>query len=244
MGLPSSGPITLKQLQDEFGGTDPISLSEYYRNGGLVPSNNTGVPTSGAISIADFYGSVNEILVTVNTSSGSRVSVAGLFGANYSSSVPKRLVISSGVTLGSTNTGQGALLIDSGMGGTITVDNRGDIIGAAGSAGADGGPAVECDQTSGVSILNSGNIYAGGGGGGTGGTGGTGGGGYYSSTYWQNRGGGNYINCGQVYRGEGGCNTVLSRSCTQRYGNSARCSYGANNNTCGQCYDDQDSTPD
>jgi len=238
VGLPSSGPITLKQLQDEFGGTDPISLSEYYRNGGLVPSNNTGVPESGAISIADFYGSVNEILVTVNTSSGSRVSVDGLFGANYSSSVPKRLVISSGVTLGSSNVSQGALLIDSGMGGTITVDNRGDIIGAGGSGNSgDGGPALECNQTSGVSILNSGSIKAGGGGGGKGGTGGTGGGGYYTSSYWQNRGRGNDINCPSGNN----CGSVYSRSCVDRFGGSARC---GTSGYCYECYDDYDSTPD
>lgn len=49
MTLQSSGPISLAQIQSEFGGSNPISLSEYY---GVAQ----GVPTSGAISTQDFYG--------------------------------------------------------------------------------------------------------------------------------------------------------------------------------------------
>jgi hypothetical protein len=60
MTLPTSGPLTLADIQTEFGGSNPISLSEYYAGGGLVPSGTTGtfgaVPSSGAISIRDFYG--------------------------------------------------------------------------------------------------------------------------------------------------------------------------------------------
>jgi len=56
MTLPASGPISFSQIQAEFGGSNPISFSEYYRNGGYVTSNNTGIPTSGAISMSQFYG--------------------------------------------------------------------------------------------------------------------------------------------------------------------------------------------
>jgi len=56
MALQSSGTITLAQIQAEFGGSNPISLSEYYRNGSYVTSNNTSVPTSGDISVSNFYG--------------------------------------------------------------------------------------------------------------------------------------------------------------------------------------------
>ena len=48
-GLPSSGPISLDDIQTEFGGTNPIAISEYY-------GAATGVPASGTISISDFYG--------------------------------------------------------------------------------------------------------------------------------------------------------------------------------------------
>ena len=58
MTLPSSGPISLADIQTEFGGSNPISLSEYYKNGPYVTagSNAPNVPTSGAISIGNFYG--------------------------------------------------------------------------------------------------------------------------------------------------------------------------------------------
>lgn len=64
MALQSSGTITLAQIQAEFGGSNPISLSEYYRNGAYVTSNNTSVPTSGTIRVSNFYGAVKGITVT------------------------------------------------------------------------------------------------------------------------------------------------------------------------------------
>lgn len=56
MALQGSGAISLANLQTEFGGSHPISLSEYYRGGSYVGSTNTNVPTSGAISLSNFYG--------------------------------------------------------------------------------------------------------------------------------------------------------------------------------------------
>ena len=66
MTLPASGTITLDDLQTEFGGSNPIQLSEYYRGGGLVPDSatNSGVPTSGTISLDDFYGAESSPDVT------------------------------------------------------------------------------------------------------------------------------------------------------------------------------------
>jgi len=51
MALQSSGPISLNDIATEFGGSTPHSLSEYYGAG--------GTPSSGAISLADFYGKAN-----------------------------------------------------------------------------------------------------------------------------------------------------------------------------------------
>lgn len=56
MALPGSGTISLEAIRAEFVGGYPISLSQYYRNGGLVTSNNTNVPTGGTISLSQFYG--------------------------------------------------------------------------------------------------------------------------------------------------------------------------------------------
>jgi hypothetical protein len=55
MAITGSGPISFSNLQTEFGGSNPISLSEYYRGGSYTTSNNTGVPTTGAISLSQFY---------------------------------------------------------------------------------------------------------------------------------------------------------------------------------------------
>lgn len=91
MALPGSGVLTLADIQTEFGGTNPISLSEYYRGGGLVPDSalNTSVPTSGVISVSDFYGAsarlslnyastfsgtvVNGTSITIGTARGTRM---------------------------------------------------------------------------------------------------------------------------------------------------------------------------
>lgn len=60
MALPSSGPLTLADIQTEFGGSPPASLSEYYAGGAYVPSGTSGtygaVPSSGEISVRNFYG--------------------------------------------------------------------------------------------------------------------------------------------------------------------------------------------
>ena len=56
MPLQTSGAISLSQIQSEFGGSNPIALSEYYRNGSYVNSNSSNIPTSGQIKFSDFYG--------------------------------------------------------------------------------------------------------------------------------------------------------------------------------------------
>ena len=49
MALQSSGQISLLNIASEFGGISPHSLSEYY-------GVDAGIPSSGEISIGDFYG--------------------------------------------------------------------------------------------------------------------------------------------------------------------------------------------
>ena len=58
MALPGSGAISIGQIATEFGGGAPHSLSEYYRNGALVPNytQNSGIATSGAINMNGFHG--------------------------------------------------------------------------------------------------------------------------------------------------------------------------------------------
>ena len=58
-----------------------------------------------------------------------------LFGDDYAVDYPKEIVVNSGVELGTTNTAEFALEIDSGGSGTIKVTNNGTITGAGGAAG-------------------------------------------------------------------------------------------------------------
>lgn len=75
MPLPTSGALSLLNLQNEFGGSNPIGLNEYYAGGGLVPAGTAGsnyqlIPSSGQISINQFYGApVSTTLGTFDTTS-------------------------------------------------------------------------------------------------------------------------------------------------------------------------------
>ena len=180
MAIQGSGGISITDIVDEFGGSVPHSLSEYYRNGGEVPGNNTNVPTSGTISMSNFYNAVNEIQITLSSST-TNYQLSSAFGSNWSTAVPKRLTINSGVTIGSSTTTP-AMSIEGSMGGTLIVHNTGSILGkgGAGSSSGSGGAgyaAVKSDQNGNITFYNNsgGSIYGGGGGGGRGGNGGTGG---------------------------------------------------------------------
>jgi len=48
MTLQSSGAISIAQMRDEYGLSNPVSMSDFY--------GKTGLPSSGAIRFSDFYG--------------------------------------------------------------------------------------------------------------------------------------------------------------------------------------------
>lgn len=175
MAVKSSGSLSLQEIATEFGDTAPHSMSEFVRGGSLVPDagSNSSIRTAtdGPMRFDHFYGAVNVIAYTA--SSGTNLNASTAFGSSWADNVPKELIIPSGVTLGSSSTGTAALILPTGMGGTLTIKNSGAIQGAGGSAGSTGGDAILA-QVSGITIQNNGTIYSGGGGGGTGGTGGNG----------------------------------------------------------------------
>lgn len=72
MAIVSSGQISIQSIVDEFGGTAPHALSEYY-------GAASGVPTSGEISISDFYGTSSCLTLTAGTT------VQQLYQAPYTS---------------------------------------------------------------------------------------------------------------------------------------------------------------
>lgn len=60
MTIPATGSVSLQDIEDEFGGTGEVSLSEYYRGNSYesaVSGNNTSVSQSGSIKLSQFRGS-------------------------------------------------------------------------------------------------------------------------------------------------------------------------------------------
>ncbi len=183
MALPSSGTITLAQIQTEFGGSSPTSLSEYYRGGAYVTSNNTNVPTSGTISLSNFYGAARLFSFTISSNQTNANLRSLAVAAGWDQSAPVAATIGSGVYISSNSTGTPALTVDGSFPAGVTLINSGFIVGmggnggaganwngnGAGAAGSAGGLALSVSVA--VSINNAGTI-AGGGGGGGGGQGG------------------------------------------------------------------------
>ena len=59
MTIPSTGSISLQTIENEYGGTGQISMSEYYRGNSYekpVSGNNTGIPQNGTIKFSQFRG--------------------------------------------------------------------------------------------------------------------------------------------------------------------------------------------
>lgn len=178
MALPSSGTISLSDIQTEFGGTNPISMSEYYRGGSFVTDNNTDIPTSGTIAFDDFYGGVKQFIHTI-TSDQQEIDLSTYLTAQgWGGAEPVVVTVDTGVYIWSDDTAVGGLTIPSSMNGLVTLTNNGYIIGRGGDGnGNDGGPALVNNAT-GVTLTNASGAYiAGGGGGGYGSVGGGGAGG-------------------------------------------------------------------
>ena len=195
MAMQGSGGITLAQIQAEHGGSNPISLNEYYRDASYANFDGTGVPAfapnnnippSGAIHFSNFHGSKGIITRTI-TGSTTNYNLrndlvnSGLW--NGSEAIAVHLVINSGVFVyGSTNVAAiTALLTTSSI---LSIHNSGTIRGKGGnrgagglvnpspnngSAGSTGYEAIALQNIAGVVIRNYGNIQGGGGGGGGGG---------------------------------------------------------------------------
>lgn len=170
MALPSSGAISLANIQTEFGGSNPISLSEYYRGGAYVTANNTGVPTSGAIQLDDFYGAVKQFSFTISSNYStpqnlrSLAIAAGWNGVDY-------LVVTNNAIISSNTASSAALTINGSYPNGVLFTNNSTIVGMGGKggdygqAGGAGGNAILVSSA--VTINNAGTIAGGGGGGGS-----------------------------------------------------------------------------
>ena len=199
--LQSSGAISLSDIQTEFGGSNPVSMSEYYRDasytnhdGAGVPNLavNSDIPNSGTVSMDDFHATVGSVTITIssnNTGSWNlrNTLTASPYSWDGSSPIAIYLVINSGVTLAASATSHYALDCVLHATSMLTIINNGTIVGkggaggaggaatglpTGGSAGAAGGPAIRV-QTIGAGCVITNNHIIGGGGGGGGGNGST-----------------------------------------------------------------------
>ena len=192
MPIQSSGQISKQDIVDEFGGTAPHAMSEYYRGGSEVGSGNTNVPTSGKIQMSDFYGAQDAIVHNIS-SNATNQDAQSLFGTStFQASDAKILSIPSGISIGGSGFGTGniGLTVPSGLGGSLIIQNAGTISGAGGSGGGGGSGAAPHPTTgsragspgsgggagaaairinsNNVTVTNTGTINGGGGGGGGG----------------------------------------------------------------------------
>ena len=175
MALQTSGAISLSEVQSEFTGSNPISLSEYYRSGAYVPSGATAIPASGAIGISDFYGASNQFAFSI-TSTQTNANIRTLaIAAGWDQSTPVVANVNAGVTLHSNSTSTGGAVVSGSFPSGVTIVNSGNITGQGGSGGQAGGMALQITTSDTVKITNnSGAFIAGGGGGGSGSQGGGG----------------------------------------------------------------------
>ena len=82
MPLPSSGQLSFDQIRTEHGGSGAVAMNNYYQGGSVVAfsSENTNIPTSGQISVSNFYssdgyGSGTGIVFTAASSGGKLPSI-------------------------------------------------------------------------------------------------------------------------------------------------------------------------
>lgn len=166
MALPSSGTISLNDIQTEFGGTNPISISEYYRGGSFMTDNNSNVPTSGTIDLADFHGSVLAASIVYEIIGGGGEGAGGYTGqGNGSAGTDSSLASSSGTSFTTvTSTGGAGGTQPAPFSGTFRVGEAGEAS-YYGSGGAGGLNSDSGSQTPGYSAPATSYGAAGGGGG-------------------------------------------------------------------------------
>ena len=84
MALQVSGAISFLDIRNEFGGTNPVNISNYYRGGALVPDidANSNIPSSGTITLNNFYGGRTLRAIEISDSSQNPKDICSLIVTN------------------------------------------------------------------------------------------------------------------------------------------------------------------
>ena len=72
MAISASGALSLSTIQTEWGGSNPIGMSEYYGDGdyvfdGATDGDGNAIPESGALDISDFYDTTAATNLTISS---------------------------------------------------------------------------------------------------------------------------------------------------------------------------------
>lgn len=148
MAIPGPGQaISINTIVTEFGGTAPHAISEYYRGGPLVANApvNAAIPTSGQISLSNFYGASNRIAIPLTINGVTlNYNVYNNRGPTYVPGISD-ITVTVGPAGGvSASVAQAyAMLVPNEFSpaDTVTIINNGVITGAGGDGGT-GGPAL------------------------------------------------------------------------------------------------------
>ena len=166
MVLQSSGQISVLDVATEFGGSAPHSLSEYY-------AATAGIPSSGTISLSDFYGKSSSFAFTLSSSQQNWNLRSSALASGWDGASQLVVNIGNGVYVWSDSISLAGMIISGSFPGGLTVNNSGFIMGKGGRGGStsfavqNGGPGVTVSLTSGSATFNNQSSgYIGGGGGG------------------------------------------------------------------------------
>lgn len=108
MAIPASGAVAFSDLQTTFGGSNPISLSEYYAGGSFVPAGtfgNSGIIPSTALSAINLGAFRNTGVPMLGVNWANLPSLSAIFvtgGTLY----PIQCFASNGTTIVASGTGQ------------------------------------------------------------------------------------------------------------------------------------------
>jgi hypothetical protein len=183
MPTPSSGAISIQQINAEFGRGN--NLNAYRGTTWWTPQGTSGTFSSGAIAMSEFYNKqpnppTFSFTISTNQTNANLRTLAVNAGWNQAGLVIA--TISSGVYISSNSTGTPALTVSGSFPAGVQLVNNGFIVGmggaggrgggmtnwtaVAGTAGSSGGTGLSVSSA--ITITNNGTIAGGGGGGGGG----------------------------------------------------------------------------
>jgi hypothetical protein len=168
MALPSSGPLSLSQVNTEL---DLTPKSQINLNSAIVRA--LFERPSGTISFSNGYGKASAFVATITTNQSNLNLRSWALANGWNGTSVATITVAPGVYIWSNNTSIPALTIDGSWAGGLELVNNGFIIGMGGAGGYGlqngfaGGSAISLGIS--TSIRNN-NYIAGGGGGGGGGS--------------------------------------------------------------------------